>query len=150
MMSPKTAFALTLAGVLLAGLPLLHFTHTAGHAHHHHHGESAAVETPAYADLRFDGGAEVSVLCRGQELCRTAQSPAEFRVPLPHGAEFCELEVRAAWQQEGEHAVSLRLEAPQQPTAELTRWAHGTELHDVYLFPICEEGHGEEEHRHEH
>lgn len=150
MMSPKTAFALTLAGVLLAGLPLLHFTHTAGHAHHHHHGESAAVETPAYADLRFDGEADVRVLCRGQELCRTAQSPAEFRVPLPHGAGFCELEVRAAWQQAGEHAVSLRMEAPQQPAAELTRWTNGPELHDVYLFPLSEEGHGEEEHRHEH
>lgn len=150
MMSPKTAFTLTLAGVLLAGLPLLHFTHTAGHAHHHRHGESAAVETPAYADLRFDGGADVRVLCRGQELCRTAQSPAEFRVPLPHGAGFCELEVRAAWQQAGEHAVSLRMEAPQQPAAELTRWTNGTELHDVYLFPLHDGEHREEEHRHEH
>lgn len=152
MNSPKITFLLTLVGILAAGLPLLRLTRPAEHHHHdgccchHHHAhgeEHHDSHAPAYADLRFDGEATIELLHRGRLLLTATQSPAECRLPLAD-EQLCELEVRGTWAQEGEHAVSIRLEAPHREEQNLTRWTHGKEMHDVFIFTT------EQEHAHEH
>ncbi len=140
-MSPVLSFGLTLAGVLLAGVPLLYLTADAPQKQIAPRPEDEAPSThkafvlvqftgmPASAQLRYKGKM-IAAMPAG------TPSPWEEELELPTQGKL-ELEAELHWpDNSAENAVSITIEPPQQPAATDTKWATpgGSLLHDIFCF----------------
>lgn len=143
-MSPRTITCLTLAGVLLAGAPLLHLTGKRAAA-------AAAEEAPAAEThagrtvglcMRYTGRPEsLQVLCGGEVLVEAAGNEDgvwEGEATLPESARW-ELEVAVRWPEgaaAGAQAVSVSLSPAGSAEMTETQWTFPgeAELHSVYTF----------------
>lgn len=138
-MSPRCTFLLTLAGVLLAGLPLPWLTRVAESPAVQSAQKTVEAEEPVYATLRCTGKPRcIALRYGGGELLSVAASdlPWEGELMLPWGLRSAELEVEAAWEEPGEQAMTLTLEPAGRPESSCTRWADAAEgtLHDIFTF----------------
>ena len=138
-MSPRCTFLLTLAGVLLAGLPLPWLTRVAETPAVQPEPQKPVAEEPVYATLRCTGNPSRIVLrYGGGELLSVAAAdlPWEGELMLPRGQRSAELEVEAAWETPGEQAMTLTLEPAGLPECSCTRWSDAGEgtMHDIFTF----------------
>lgn len=140
-MRPALTAGVTLIGVLLAGLPLLHLTKKAP--------QRAAIESPlqetpttdrVFARVQFTGTPLAATLrYQGQDLAtlpNDASSPWEIELPLPQ-TDSLELEAEIHWADGSpENAVSITIEPTQKEARTDTRWTgeDGTLLHDLFIF----------------
>lgn len=138
-MSPRTTFLLTLAGVILVGLPLPGLmqerTHTPAVS------TAPAKETTrraVYAELRFSGQPEQLQLRLGKEEwldidCRNPYSEWVWELPL---SGLMEVEIRGRWSDTAPHAVTLSLEPDEYTARSATEWKEegSHELHSILRF----------------
>ncbi len=137
-MSPRVTFLLTLAGVLLAGLPLPFLTRNAETQTAPAPAAAAEKETvwavlsftgkPQSIRLRPAGGAWQEVDC--------TTSNADFELQLNPSATV-EIEIRAEWESpEAVQALSLSLEPAGWETKTQTQWKEGGSrtLHSIFTF----------------
>ena len=140
-MSPVLSFGLTLAGVLLAGVPLLYLTADAPQKQIAPRPEDEAPSTrKSFVMVQFTGEPVSAVLRHKGKIIATmpagTPSPWEEEPELPtHGT--LELEAELHWPaNSAENAVSITIEPPKQPAATDTRWtgSDGSLLHDIFRF----------------
>lgn len=140
-MRPTLTFGLTLAGVLLASIPLLYLTAEAPKREIH---ENVDQELPStnklLARVQFTGTPLACTLrFEGQELATMPTgtfAPWEVELSLPQ-QNTIELEAELQWTAESaENAVSITLEPAQKDARTDTRWTgpDGTLLHDIFIF----------------
>lgn len=135
-MNPVFTAALTLAGVLAAGAPLLWLTATA--PTQHTVTESMQAETEEiYALIQFSG-APASIVLRhnGQTLAEYTAPTGSIETTLRLPAEATlEPEVEATWPetQPGAQAISLTLERAGHEPRSCTRWGEGI-IHDIFTY----------------
>lgn len=136
-MSPRITFLLTLAGVLLAGLPLPLLTRSAEAP------VSAAPETAASAELAWGTisftGKPLSIKLRSNggewvEIPAT-QSGTEYEWELP-APDRVEIEALVTWATEEVQAVSLTLEPTGREARTATQWKEegSSTLHSIFTF----------------
>ena len=138
-MSPRTTFLLTLAGVILVGLPLPGLMQD-------HADTAPATNAPAedstsrtvYAELRFSGQPHQLQLRQGKGEwldidCSNPYSEWEWQLPL---SGMMELEIRGRWSDTAPHAVTLSLEPDGYTARHATEWKEegSHELHSVLRF----------------
>lgn len=140
-MSPGLTFGLTVAGVLLAGLPLLHLTAPQPQKVA---ANEILQETPSttriFARVQFTGKPHSCTLRFGDDDIATmplaTNSPWETELDIPQH-ETIELEAEIHWEEDSpENAVSITLEPPQKEARTDTRWTgeDGALLHDIFIF----------------
>ncbi len=143
-MSPRLTCLLTLAGVILAGVPLLPLTQprVPGEAAH----PSAAAprqETgqPVHLTLRFTGKPEALILrYEGEDIATMppgTPSPWETDLTLSLPSSSVELEAEASWPAPcPENVLTVELAPSGLPTRTETQWSgsDGTLLHTIFTF----------------
>lgn len=140
-MSPALSFGMTLAGVLLAGIPLLYLTADAPQQQITPRPEDEAPSThKAYVMVQFTGEPASAVLCHKGKIIATmpagTPSPWEEELELPTQGTL-ELEAELHWPANStENAVSITIEPPKQSTSTDTKWtgSDGSSLHDIFRF----------------
>lgn len=140
-MRPALTFWFSLAGVLLAGLPLLYLTAEPPRRETIITPEHEAPSTdkvlarvqftgkPMAATLRFEG-ADIATMPAD------TIAPWEVELSLPQNASI-ELEAEIHWAEgSAENAVSITLEPAQKDARTDTRWTgpDGALLHDLFIF----------------
>ena len=136
-MSPRITFLLTLAGVLLAGLPLPLLTRSA-EAPVSAEAETAPPSEPTWASISFTGK-PLSIKFRhsGGEWMEipTAQSGTEYEWELP-APDRVEIEALVTWATEEVQAVSLTLEPTGREARTATQWKEegSSTLHSIFTF----------------
>lgn len=136
-MSPRVTFLLTLAGVILVGIPLPMLTDN---------NDAPAVEIRAkeaarrsvYATMRFTGQPRQLQVRLGKEEwldVDCSQSPSEFELQLPLSG-LMEIEIQGQWEDSAPHAVTLTLEPDGYETRSATEWKEegSNKLHSVFRF----------------
>lgn len=138
-MSPRLVFSLALAGVLLAGAPLLWLTAPARHAPAKK--EAPAERQAAFVSLKFTGKPVSAALrLEGNGLADMPAgqgSPWELELPLPAGAPTLELEAELHWPEGSpENAATLTVEPEGREGRSDTQWtgADGSLLHSIFSF----------------
>lgn len=136
-MSPRTIFLLTLAGVLLAGLPLPLLTGTPAPAQVHQAPEEIARKT-VYTSIQYSGNIQNFRLRHDKGEWKevdTQHAPQELELQLPLSGRI-ELEVEAQWQEPGPQAVTLTLEPDGLPVRSETQWMEegSNSLHTIFTF----------------
>jgi len=139
-MSPRLVFTLALAGVLLAGAPLLWLTAPARHAPASQKAAPAKRQA-AFVSLKFTGkpvsatlrleGSDLAAMPAGQG------SPWELELPLPSDAPALELEAEVHWPEGSpENAATLTVEPVGREGRSDTQWtgADGSLLHTIFSF----------------
>lgn len=145
-MSPRLSFALTAAGVLLAGIPLLSLTGRVGVRPATIDGGKAelaentpAADVPLVLTARWSGKLRSLVLrYNGQEWAVTDVSAGEWEQEcrLPH-TPYWEVEAEAEWQetdQESAQAVTLYFVPATLPERSVTHWTYpgDARLHSIF------------------
>ena len=140
-MRPAFTFTLTLLGVLLAGLPLLHLT---AEAPKREVQVDPLLEQPStaltYAEVQFTGKPTACTLrWEGNDLANMPEgttSPWKVALELPRSKRL-ELEAEIQWPEgSAENAVSITLTPAQENGSTDTRWTgeDGSLLHDLFIF----------------
>ena len=136
-MSPRIIFLLTLAGVLLVGLPLPILTRSAEKQQAPTSANAVKMETvwavisftgtPLNLRLRKVGGNWQDVDC--------SASGVELELELPIRGTV-EIELQAEWKEPDVQAISLSLEPPGQDGKEETQWKEegSRTLHNIFTF----------------
>lgn len=142
-MSPKLTCLLTLAGVALAGTPLLHLTQRRplDQAELPPPPQEASARQPIHLSLRFTGEPTSLILrYEGEEVAALppeTPSPWETHIDLPLLTSSVELELEAAWSAaHPEHVVTLELSPRNLPSRTETQWTgrDGSLLHTIFTF----------------
>ncbi len=137
-MSPRVTFLLTLAGVILVGvpLPLLTSKNTTAPAAATNAGEAA--RRTVYATLRYTGQPTQLQVRRGKGEwvgVDCSSSPSEFEMQLPLSG-LLEIEIQGHWAESAPHAVTLTLEPDGYEPRSATEWKEdgSNHLHSVFRF----------------
>ena len=141
-MSPLTRFLLTLAGVLLAGVPLVYLTSPRGN-------EQATLplsQQPeptlrTHLSLRYTG-VPISATLRYEddiiaEIAPAPASPYECFIDLPANCQIADIEVEIHWPENSpENAVTLTAEPQGRPSRTETQWtgSNGSLLHSIFTL----------------
>lgn len=136
-MSPRITFLLTLAGVLLVGLPLPLLTRNA-EAPVSAEAETESPSEPSWASISFTGKPLIIKLRHsGGEWVEipTAQSGTEYEWELP-APDRVEIEALVTWATEEVQAVSLTLEPTGREARTATQWKEegSSTLHSIFTF----------------
>ena len=137
-MSPALKVTLTLAGILLTGLPLVWLTATPAKQQVTETTPEEAAPRRLYATLHFSGQPEYIILRHNGMLIaelRTPQyAPQDITVELPSGKAI-DLEAEASWADNlaGNNALTITLEPEGQQACSVTRWGDSL-LHDIFTF----------------
>lgn len=136
-MSPRITFLLTLAGVILVGLPLHRLTQPA---------TPIAAPQPTeqverrqiYANIRFTGQPRELKLRYGQEEWQEVETDCreyDFELEMPITG-LLELEVEGHWDSPEAQAVTLTLEPDGLETRSDTHWKdeQSNTLHNIFRF----------------
>ena len=136
-MSPRVTFLLTLAGVILVGIPLPMLTGNNDAPTVEIRAEEAARRS-VYATMRFTGQPRQLQVRLGKEEwldVDCSQSPSEFELQLPLSG-LMEIEIQGQWEDAAPHAVTLTLEPDGYETRSATEWKEegSNKLHSVFRF----------------
>ncbi|MBR5888755.1 MAG: hypothetical protein IKY92_01770 [Akkermansia sp.] len=136
-MSPRVTFLLTLAGVILVGIPLPMLTGNNDAPAVEIRAEEAARRS-VYATMRFTGQPRQLQVRLGKEEwldVDCSQSPSEFELQLPLSG-LMEIEIQGQWEDSAPHAVTLTLEPDGYETRSATEWKEegSNKLHSVFRF----------------
>lgn len=136
-MSPRATFLLTLAGVILVGIPLPRLTRKNDTAPVEIKAEEAA-RRHVYATLRYTGQPGQLQVRLGKDNWMEvdcSHSPSEFEMELPLSG-LMEIEVRGHWEDAAPHAVTLTLEPDGYESRSATEWKEegSNNLHSVFRF----------------
>ena len=136
-MSPRVTFLLTLAGVILVGIPLPMLTGNNDAPAVEIRAEEAARRS-VYATMRFTGQPRQLQVRLGKEEwldVDCSQSPSEFELQLPLSG-LMEIEIQGQWEDAAPHAVTLTLEPDGYETRSATEWKEegSNKLHSVFRF----------------
>ena len=136
-MSPRVTFLLTLAGVILVGIPLPMLTGNNDAPAVEIRAEEAARRS-VYATMRFTGQPRQLQVRLGKEEwldVDCSQSPSEFELQLPLSG-LMEIEIQGQWEDAAPHAVTLTLEPDGYESRSATDWkeAGSNKLHSVFRF----------------
>ena len=136
-MAPRTTFLITLAGVLLVGLPLPFLTRVTAPASVPRARADDEAAITAYATVRYTGQPQsMELRHRGRiwQVDPTA-SPAEIELELS-GTTGLEMELRAAWDDAAPQAVTLTVEPDGLPPRTETQWKEegSNTLQSIYSF----------------
>ncbi len=137
-MSPRLKVLLTLAGILLVGLPLPILTRSAEAPVHISSDTNEAEQKIVYATLRFTGQ-PVAVKLRqpgGEwEDMDTAAADQDFELNLPLNGRI-EIELDARWENTEPQAVTLMLEPDGYEVRQETQWKNqgSQQLHSLFSF----------------
>lgn len=137
-MSPRATFLLTLAGVILVGIPLPLLTRKNDNAPAAAVNAEEAARRTVYATLRYTGqptrlqvrqahGEWILLDCCG--------SPSDFEMQLPLSG-LLEIEIQGCWEETVPHAVTLTLEPDGYEARSATEWKEdgSNNLHSVFRF----------------
>lgn len=140
-MTPLTRFLLTLVGVLLAGVPLVHLTMSPRGSETH---EQEAPQQPTrplhtFLTLRYTGTPHSATLRHEDEVIAevspATSSPYECFINLPANTTSADIEVEIHWSADSpENAVTLTLEPQGRPPRSETQWTgrNGSLLHSIF------------------
>ena len=137
-MNPVLTATLTLAGVLLAGAPLLWLTASPAVQKPEPQLAAATQQEEVYTVIRFSGAPEtITLRYQGQTLAEyTAPEGGSIdaTLSLPAG-DACELEAEAVWPADaaGAQALTIILERPGREPLSCTRWGEGI-IHDIFTY----------------
>ena len=136
-MSPRVTFLLTLAGVILVGIPLPMLTGNNDAPEVEIRAEEAARRS-VYATMRFTGQPRQLQVRLGKEEwldVDCSQSPSEFELQLPLSG-LMEIEIQGQWEDAAPHAVTLTLEPDGYESRSATEWKEegSNKLHSVFRF----------------
>ena len=136
-MSPRVTFLLTLAGVILVGIPLPMLTGNNDAPAVEIRAEEAARRS-VYATMRFTGQPRQLQVRLGKEEwldVDCSQSPSEFELQLPLSG-LMEIEIQGQWEDAAPHAVTLTLEPDGYESRSATEWKEegSNKLHSVFRF----------------
>ena len=136
-MSPRVTFLLTLAGVILVGIPLPMLTGNNDAPAVEIRAEEAARRS-VYATMRFTGQPRQLQVRLGKEEwldVDCSQSPSEFELQLPLSG-LMEIEIQGQWEDAAPHAVTLTLEPDGYESRSVTEWKEegSNKLHSVFRF----------------
>ena len=136
-MSPRATFLLTLAGVILVGIPLPRLTGKNDTAPVEIKAEEAARRC-VYATLRYTGQPRQLQVRQGKDNWTDvdcSQSPCEFEMELPLSG-LMEIEIQGQWEDAAPHAVTLTLEPDGYESRSATEWKEegSNNLHSVFRF----------------
>lgn len=137
-MSPRITFLLTLAGVILVGVPLHHLTQPVAPIAAPRPGEQAESRL-IYANIRFTGQpGELRLRAGKQEdwvSIETTRGEYDFELEMPITG-MLELEVEGHWESPDAQAVTLTLEPDGLETRSDTQWKdeYSNTLHSIFRF----------------
>ncbi len=139
-MSPRIIFLLTLTGVILAGVPLLHLTSKTAPAPAVQQAEDAVRKT-VYTTVRFTGTPmNLRLRCAKntdwQQIDSSAGSQHELELSMPLSG-MVEIELQAEWPDAAApQAVTLTLEPDGYDTRTATEWKEEglQKLHSIFRF----------------
>lgn len=136
-MSPRTTFLLTLAGVILVGLPLPALMQRQDSPRPQPTTEQLVCRT-VYAGIQFSGHPRKLQLRHGNGewyQVDTQHSPCEVELQLPLSG-LMEIEVQGEWEETAPHAVTLTLEPDGFESRSATEWKEegSHQLHSVFRF----------------
>lgn len=143
-MSPRLTCLLTLAGVVLAGVPLLPLTTQPRVPQDEAHPSAAprqeAVQ-PVHLTLRFTGRPDTLILRHeGEDIASMPPGtpcPWETDLALPLSSSSVELEVEASWPAPSpENVLTVELAPSGRPSRTETQWSgsDGSLLHSIFTF----------------
>ncbi len=141
-MTPLTRFLLTLAGVLIAGIPLVSLTMPrANEAAPQVHPQQQSKPLRTFLSLRYTGTPLSGTLRLEDEIIAeiapTAPSPHECFINLPANTQVADIEVEIHWPENApENAVTLTMEPQGKPARSETQWtgSNGSLLHSIFTL----------------
>ena len=137
-MNPVLTAMLTLAGVLLAGAPLLWLTVSPSVQKPEPQLASEPQQEEVYTVIRFSGAPEsITLRYQGQTLAEYISPEGgsiDATLSLPAG-DACELEAESVWpaSSTGAQALTITLERSGREPLSCTRWGEGI-IHDIFTY----------------
>ncbi len=138
--SPLRQFFLTLAGVLLAGIPLYFLTTPTASPRPQSPIIASVHTSPAYITIRCAHAPETITILLDQRVLVEKKSPIaltieeEITLPIPPSGSV-RLKVEATWPEHTpDTPITITLEPEQLESHTETHWSAGTRLNDIYTF----------------